>query len=215
MNAKRDRITLETKLKILDEIDRKISYEDIKNTYNVKSISTISGKSFITYNSLIFILSDIKRNRRRYEEAFDHGLNAKSKSIKKGKFFEVEQQTVSFVNEMNDKGAQVTMDTIRQKALTIAVNEGSNMKASYGWVQKLMRRNNIGVYFKHGDASTVSMVTIDEWKDKLTAMIEEYEEDNIFNADETGLFYSLLPSRTLAVKGKKSSQENQVRLESH
>ena len=40
MSAKRDRITLETKLKILDEIDKKTSYEDIKNTYNVKSIST-------------------------------------------------------------------------------------------------------------------------------------------------------------------------------
>lgn len=35
--------------------------------------------------------------------------------------------------------------------------------------------------------------------------MQDYDEDDVFNADELGLFYKLLPSKTLAFKGKKLS----------
>jgi hypothetical protein len=47
------------------------------------------------------------------------------------------------------------------------------------------------------------MKRLESWKSELGKLIEGYEPRNIFNADETGLFYSLLPNKTLAFKGEK------------
>jgi len=67
---------------------------------------------------------------------------------------------------------------------------------------------------KHGDASSVSQLTINDWIVKLDQLLNDYEEDDIFNADELGLFYSLLPSKTHAVKGRKlvNGKGNKIRV---
>lgn len=46
-------------------------------------------------------------------------------------------------------------------------------------------------------------MTIQEWKENtLQSLIENYVAKDIFNTDETGLLFSLLPDKTLNVKGK-------------
>jgi hypothetical protein len=52
-----------------------------------------------------------------------------------------------------------------------------------------------------------------DWKsEELPKIINEYQSKDIFNNDETGLFYNLLSSKTLTYKGdschdgKKSKQ---------
>lgn len=48
----------------------------------------------------------------------------------------------------------------------------------------------------------MSEETCTTWKDgKLRAYWNEYSPENIFNADETALFYRLLPEKTLTYKG--------------
>jgi hypothetical protein len=44
----------------------------------------------------------------------------------------------------------------------------------------------------HGDASTVTQITIDKWREDLKVHFERYEPIDVFNADETGLFFHLL-----------------------
>ena len=40
------------------------------------------------------------------------------------------------------------------------------------------------------------------WHSRLQTILKEYESDIIYNADETGLFYRLLPDKTLEFKSK-------------
>lgn len=40
---------------------------------------------------------------------------------------------------------------------------------------------------------------------KLKEIIQELEPKNIFNVDETGLFYKCTPNKTLAFKGERCS----------
>ena len=40
---------------------------------------------------------------------------------------------------------------------------------------------------------------------ELPTILKNYELENIFNADEFGLFYQQLPSRSLSKKGEKCS----------
>ncbi|XP_060579865.1 tigger transposable element-derived protein 4-like [Ruditapes philippinarum] len=41
---------------------------------------------------------------------------------------------------------------------------------------------------------------VTEWKSKLQTYLTEYEPQNIYNADETGLFFRMVPDKTLEFK---------------
>ena len=45
----------------------------------------------------------------------------------------------------------------------------------------------------------------DDWKQILEPLLNQYDPNDIFNADETGLFWRLLPDKTHAVKGETCS----------
>jgi hypothetical protein len=40
------------------------------------------------------------------------------------------------------------------------------------------------------------------WFQRLPELLEGYEAQDIYNADETGLFFNFLPDQTLALKGE-------------
>ena len=139
----------------------------------------------------------------KYEKAFNDGSDINKKSIRKGKFGLIEDKVLLFINEMTDKGVPVTEQIIRLKASEAAEQEQvTGFKASNGWISNFMRRKGIAVQVKHGDATSVSQVTINDWIAKLDLLLKDFDEDDIFNADQLGLFYSLLPSKTHAVKGR-------------
>lgn len=54
-----------------------------------------------------------------------------------------------------------------------------------------------------GESAGVDSETVQEWiENTLPSLIQDYSSKDIFNADETGLFYNLLPDKTFAVKGE-------------
>jgi len=60
--------------------------------------------------------------------------------------------------------------------------------------------------------------TVDSWKERLPEIVQGYSKDNIWNMDETGLFFRALPDRGFAQKsrsckgGKKSKQRVTIAL---
>ena len=86
--------------------------------------------------------------------------------------------------------------------------------ASDGWLTNFMQRNGVGVIKFHGEATAVSVAVADEWKEKLKTILAGYSYEDVFNADELGLFYKMLPSQTLAVKKGKlnSGKSSKIRV---
>ena len=92
--------------------------------------------------------------------------------------------------------------------------EIENFKDSTGWLERFKEQN--GITFKKvcGEAKSVDMTSMDmtEWGQRLSRLLEQYSPDDIYNADETGMFYRLLPDKTLEYKkvdchgGKKSKE---------
>ena len=59
---------------------------------------------------------------------------------------------------------------------------------------------------KCGEYLSVDKEATEDWKVlTLKPLLEQYNPCDIYNADETGLFYKCLPSRTLAFKGQTCS----------
>ena len=50
------------------------------------------------------------------------------------------------------------------------------------------------------------------WQDQaLAKILKKYSPDDIFNVDETGLFWQLFPSNILAFKGERCARGKRVR----
>ena len=55
-----------------------------------------------------------------------------------------------------------------------------------------------------GESSDVDEIACEDWKNNiLHDLIRSYYEKDIFNADETALFFKCLPDKTLTFKNEK------------
>ena len=102
---------------------------------------------------------------------------------------------------------------LQEKALEYAKQlKIDSFKASNGCLESFRRRHDIKCATICGESASVNPTTVSDWKDKHPTLVDGYEPRDIYNLDETGLFYRALPDRTLAVKsdtckGEKRSKE--------
>ena len=162
-----------------------------------------------------YTVSRYNKERTKILSTFSNGLNNESTRIKLAKYPLLDERVTKWIEMCNSKGVHLNQTAIQEKAKQIA-NELSieNFKASNGWIEGLKARNGIGCIKFLGEETMVSESTVQEWRKKLELVCQEYEPKDIFNADETGLFYGLLPRSTYRVKGKvlKSGKFSKTRL---
>jgi hypothetical protein len=90
---------------------------------------------------------------------------------------------------LSDKQEIRTID-FKTKSLEIAGAKGlHDFKASNGFLRGFCARYNIKCKELEGEAGSVDESTIQEWFSKVSNMIEDYEDKDVYNLDETGLFY--------------------------
>ena len=72
------------------------------------------------------------------------------------------------------------------------------------WISRFENRHNISLGKISGEANSINCADVRYWIEQIWNEIEvDYKEDEIFNIDETGLFYNLMPDKTFRVKGEK------------
>lgn len=54
-----------------------------------------------------------------------------------------------------------------------------------------------------GESASVGEQICQKWKINLEIFLKDYEPYNVFNADETALFYKCLPEKTVAFRNEK------------
>jgi hypothetical protein len=81
---------------------------------------------------------------------------------------------------------------------------------SNGWIRSFKARNNIKSYHRFGESGSVNTDVVEKAIPDLISELEKYDANDIFNFDETALFYRMEPDRTLATKrieGRKKDKE--------
>ena len=77
-----------------------------------------------------------------------------------------------------------------------------NFCASDGWFFRWRWRFNVAVSARlHGEAADVDLVAAEREMHKLRTELAQYSISNIFNMDETGLFYRAIPNRRYLCEG--------------
>ena len=74
---------------------------------------------------------------------------------------------------------------------------------SSGWLSRWKVRHNIKYRSVCGENAAVDRQVCDDWKEKtLLPILERYDPNDVYNADETGLYWRLLPDKTHAFSGE-------------
>jgi DDE superfamily endonuclease len=88
--------------------------------------------------------------------------------------------------------------------------EITDFSASSGWLANFKKRNLLKSFKKRGEAGSAPIDEIPKFQQELQEILKEYELKNIFNCDETALYYRLEPNKSLAhfaISGNKRPKE--------
>ncbi|GFY13006.1 tigger transposable element-derived protein 6 [Trichonephila clavipes] len=145
-------------------------------------------------------LSPILKNK---EKIFCASSSRVRKRVSKGTFPRLEQCLVSRIGQCRGQNIPMGGSLLKEKAKAFAKELGIQFSASEGWLTNFKKRN--GIVFKKmcGKSSCVDINVCSMWQNSLSDLIKEYEPRNIFNTDETGLFFKCLPEKTFTIKKEK------------
>ena len=164
-------------------------------------------------------ISTFLKNKEAIKEAnVAAGVSALSKQRPQS-LEEMEKLLLIWIKEKELAGDSVSEAIICEKALQIHEDVVKDMptagsssgpefvfKASRGWFDKFKHRSGIHNVVRHGEAASSN-------KDAAESYVKEFDEyvkaegflpQQIFNCDETGLFWKKLPSRTYITKEEKA-----------
>lgn len=150
-------------------------------------------------------MSTILKNKDKIQESSSSGILKKFKKARSCEYPDVNEAMIKWITVARHKNIPLSGPLIREKAVEFAESLGhSDFVASAGWLDKFKRRHNIVGKVVCGESGSIDIQTRDDWiQNILPSLIQEYDKNDIFNADETGLFFKCLPSRTLAFRNEK------------
>ncbi|CAH0726455.1 unnamed protein product, partial [Brenthis ino] len=112
---------------------------------------------------------------------------------------------LSWFNNQRQNNVPISGPIVKAKAEKFANQLGIiDFKASEGWLGKFKHRHQITYGKMNGEAWDVDMNVTNNWISTVWPNLKmKYSPEDIFNADETGLFFKLTPDKTLKFKGEK------------
>lgn len=161
-------------------------------------------------------VSDILKRKQEFLEAYEKNVNGNRKRLKLSSdndFVKIDDAVWQFFVKARSFGAPISGPIIQQMSLKFAESfKVENFKASNGWLQRFKDRHQISSAILCGERGSVIPTTVDDWKNRLPEIISGYSEKDIYNMDETGLFYKALPVRSLLCKDESHAGRKQQKV---
>ncbi|CAM4823844.1 unnamed protein product [Rotaria magnacalcarata] len=199
--ATKHTLTLSEKVQLIRENENNTSYRTLADYYKI-SIGSVSN---------------IIKRKAEYIENYEHNENStKKRNFRDELNQQLDQKVYEWFAIQRSKNIPISGPLIQAQAREIRRQLGGanpdEFKASNGWLEKFRTRHNIQYRTICGESAAVDIATVEEWRDRLSSIIDEYDPNDVYNADETGLFRYSLPNRSLVTvketcKGGKRSKE--------
>ena len=191
---KRVRLSLADKLDIVNKLTRGVQAPSIMKEYGCCARTVRS----------------IKRRRLQIMEhsrASFTSLN--TKTMRSSRFPFIEKNLMDFMTIARAARMPVTDSVLRMKALMLRdvclqnrnLNEQTKIMlqhftASEGWVAGFVKRNALRSVSLHGEGGSVNVVEVCSQIFELHKELASYSLENMYNVDETSLFFKLFPEKT-------------------
>ncbi|GFX85147.1 tigger transposable element-derived protein 1 [Trichonephila clavipes] len=202
----RQSISLETKIAILNRLGKGEG-------------STAIGKHFNLGESTV---RAIKKNETAIRKLVISGtkLSTKFASYTRDVLLERTKRAIAiWIEEEVQRRIPVSGYLTEEKALqfyksmkqsepsTSTSQAGKEFSASKGWLTGFLKRNVLHNIKITGESATADEGAAKIFPEELAKIIEvgDYSDDQIFNADETGLYWKKLPNRTYITNDEKTA----------
>lgn len=191
----RKTISLEKKIIILNRLDS-----------GEKNISI--AKSLNIATSTINTIKDNAKQIRESSEKFN-AASAKKVSRNRSAIMEsLEKLLIVWIDGLNQRNIPVSSAVIREKARSLHkdlttkiddVQQAEVFVASNGWLERFKKRHSFHNIKTLGEAASADVEAANNYPEELREIIDAggYTHQQVYNVDETGLFWKCLPSRTV------------------
>lgn len=181
-------LTVKEKLRLIESFKTGCSRKDLADKYKV-NISTVSR---------------ILKNQGKFEASRTGQENIMRKRFKPGHYDMVNKAVTTWFKDLRSKNAVITGPMICERANQFAISmKIDNFEANDGWLQRWKKNQNITFRKICGEKAAADYGAAGVWtKSTLPNLIKNLSPDQVYNADEAGLFYKALPTGTYASKGE-------------
>ncbi|KAM6459279.1 jerky protein homolog-like [Liasis olivaceus] len=199
-------VSMEQKIEAIKRLDKGETMQKVADNYGVGRVT----------------VGDWKRKRLKIEKwcssrVMDGALKER-KMMKKCDYEKVSEALYVWFTQFRDKGVPISGPILQQKVLHSRneFNEGDpDFTASVGWLDRWKKHYGIHQLSVCGKKLSSNFQEMEAFKKKFQDFIEteSLTGDQIFNCDESGLNYKMLPSKSLAARteaaapGYKHSKE--------
>jgi Tc5 transposase DNA-binding domain len=144
------------------------------------------------------------KDEEKWREEATNGLRAHTaKRARQTQHPEVTEMVELWVSKAMADNVLITGEVLRQKwskfADLVGVPTDERLHLSEGWLARLKARNNLRQIKRHGEAASTDLQTVEKERQRISELLKKYgyKLRDIFNMDETGLFYRHVPIHPL------------------
>ncbi|GFY13778.1 tigger transposable element-derived protein 1 [Trichonephila clavipes] len=117
---------------------------------------------------------------------------------------------------IQEKALQFYKSMKQSEPSTSTSQAGKEFSASKGWLTGFLKRNALHNIKITGESATADEGATKIFPEELVKIIEDgdYSADQVFNADETGVYWKKLPNHTYIAKDEKTASGHKAKNES-
>lgn len=172
--------------------------EIVKSLQNGKSNSDVCKEFSLSASSV----STIWKNRSSITEQYEEN-NLQTKKRRICREPQVDEALFKWFVERRSMSIPLNGPILQIQAEKLARDlDIENFECSRGWIDRFKKRHAISFGKISGEKNYVDHQDVTNWLEKWETIRQEYADEDIFNLDETGLFFNLAPDKTLRVKGE-------------
>ena len=138
-------------------------------------------------------------------KSFESNENRGRKRKRESTTADIDAALYTWFKAQKAKGAPVRGPDCLLKSEELAKKlEVEKFDANEGWLHRWKKRYGITFSVQHGEKREANKEGADEWlKGVLPRLLEEYEDEDIYNADESAVLYRELPMASLDLQENK------------
>lgn len=158
-------------------------------------------------------ISTIWKHRQKWDN-LKNVFVSKSKRARSSQYTALDDALLQWFKQQRALNIPINGPVLESKANDFAAKiKMDGFTCSNSWIQRFRERHGIIFGKISGESNSVDTAVCDDWLQNVWPKIRAgYADDDIFNADEAGIFYKLTPDKTFrfkdeSCKGGKMSKD--------
>lgn len=195
VKRKHETLTLSVKMEILRKLDKGEKVAEIARTHNIPRTTIYSIKSS-------------RENIEKFVKDAEAGSSSRQ-TVKAGEFSKMEEALYSWFIKERARHTPINAELLKEKSLTFynKIYGKDDFKASDGWFTKFKVRYGIRLLTVTGEKLSSDDAAVDPFIKRFLKHVDEVglTGDQVYNADESGLFWKLFPRKSYVHQNEASA----------